>query len=620
MQRPYLTKSDFKVAQTCPTKLYYRKMDYPTVGGGDEYLAMLADQGYLVEALARTFYPEGRWVGYRDNAEAAARDTLAAMSDSCTLFEATFISRGKLARADILVRHGDVLELIEIKSRGIDRQHYDMLIAAGKPNPFHVTRNPREIRKEWRPYLEDAAFQVAVLEEIFPDARILAYLMMLDNSRPVQIDGLHHHFTPRSPHDLHDDLAPPVADFRGDVFEVRRNMLLTRIDVTAEVQLLLPEVRRRAAEYLDTLIPSPRRVMTPPSIACRSCEYRVPDGEFRGFHDCWGEMADVQPHILDLYHVHGAGGPKQNLANSLIAQGKASLLDIPETMLVRSDDSPGVQARRQRVQIACMRTNREWLDDRLGDELESLTFPLHFVDFETCTPAIPRYLGMRPFDLIAFQWSCQTVAGPDAKPEPSDWLQSTDVYPNTAFAATLRHRLGDGGSVLAWATHETTVLRAVRRQILERGDGDPELAAWIEDLLASGRLVDMHKMTLRHYFHPRMGGRTSLKVVVDAVWRSSPRIRGRLPEYGVEKEDGPAGPYEALPRLEIAGRQIAVTEGTGANVAYFLMMERLSKCAKPEADAWRQLLRQYCNLDTLAMVMVWWHWRDLIGKMEQQNG
>src|SRR5690606_29472654 len=176
MQRPYLTKSDFKVAQTCPTKLYYRKMDYPTVGGGDEYLAMLADQGYLVEALARTFYPEGRWVGYRDNAEAAARDTLAAMSDSCTLFEATFISRGKLARADILVRHGDVLELIEIKSRGIDRQHYDMLIAAGKPNPFHVTRNPREIRKEWRPYLEDAAFQVAVLEEIFPDARILAYL------------------------------------------------------------------------------------------------------------------------------------------------------------------------------------------------------------------------------------------------------------------------------------------------------------------------------------------------------------------------------------------------------------------------------------------------------------
>ena len=33
----FLTKSDFKVAQTCPTKLYYRKLGYPTREDGDEY-------------------------------------------------------------------------------------------------------------------------------------------------------------------------------------------------------------------------------------------------------------------------------------------------------------------------------------------------------------------------------------------------------------------------------------------------------------------------------------------------------------------------------------------------------------------------------------------------------
>ncbi len=52
----YLTKSDFKVAQTCATKLYYRKLGYPTREDGDEYLAALADQGYLIEALARALY------------------------------------------------------------------------------------------------------------------------------------------------------------------------------------------------------------------------------------------------------------------------------------------------------------------------------------------------------------------------------------------------------------------------------------------------------------------------------------------------------------------------------------------------------------------------------------
>ena len=57
MHHYYLTKSDFKVARTCPTKLYYRKKGYPTHDDGNEYLATLADQGYLVEALARTLYP-----------------------------------------------------------------------------------------------------------------------------------------------------------------------------------------------------------------------------------------------------------------------------------------------------------------------------------------------------------------------------------------------------------------------------------------------------------------------------------------------------------------------------------------------------------------------------------
>lgn len=43
MANRYLTKSDFKVAQTCPTKLYYRKLGYPTREDGDEYLQALAE-------------------------------------------------------------------------------------------------------------------------------------------------------------------------------------------------------------------------------------------------------------------------------------------------------------------------------------------------------------------------------------------------------------------------------------------------------------------------------------------------------------------------------------------------------------------------------------------------
>lgn len=55
-----LTKSDFKVARTCGTKLYYRKLGYPTTSDDDPYLEFLADGGYMIEAIAKLLFPEGR--------------------------------------------------------------------------------------------------------------------------------------------------------------------------------------------------------------------------------------------------------------------------------------------------------------------------------------------------------------------------------------------------------------------------------------------------------------------------------------------------------------------------------------------------------------------------------
>src|SRR6266480_3076111 len=44
--KTYLSKSDFKVARTCATKLYYKKLGYPSIRDDDQYLQFLADGGY----------------------------------------------------------------------------------------------------------------------------------------------------------------------------------------------------------------------------------------------------------------------------------------------------------------------------------------------------------------------------------------------------------------------------------------------------------------------------------------------------------------------------------------------------------------------------------------------
>tara|TARA_B110000091_G_C13574446_1_gene373814 strand:+ start:444 stop:662 length:219 start_codon:yes stop_codon:yes gene_type:complete len=61
MTKPrYLTKSRFKIATECPTKLFYTgKKEYPNTMLDDPFLAALADGGHQVGELAKHYYPNG---------------------------------------------------------------------------------------------------------------------------------------------------------------------------------------------------------------------------------------------------------------------------------------------------------------------------------------------------------------------------------------------------------------------------------------------------------------------------------------------------------------------------------------------------------------------------------
>ena len=105
-----------------------------------------------------------------------------------------------------------------------------------------------------------------------------------------------------------------------------------------------------------------------------------------------------------------------------------------------------------------------------------------------------------------------------------------------------------------------------------------------------------------------MGGRTSIKAVLDALWAASPEMRRRFKELERREGDPTLGPYAALPPIVINGVSEQVVEGTGAIRAYEAMMYGVERKDEGTKEAWRELLRQYCRLDTLAMVLIWEHW------------
>ena len=116
-----LTKSDFKVARTCPTKLYYRKLRYPTTMEDNEYLQFLSDGGYMVETLAHLQFPGGQEISFQVGIEEAARQSAELFARDCvTLFEPTFVAGSLMARVDILDRVGQTARIIEVKAKSID--------------------------------------------------------------------------------------------------------------------------------------------------------------------------------------------------------------------------------------------------------------------------------------------------------------------------------------------------------------------------------------------------------------------------------------------------------------------------------------------------------------------
>jgi hypothetical protein len=600
----HLSKSDFKVARTCGTKLYYRKLRYPSNLEDDPYLEFLADGGYMVETIAKLLFPEGKEIGFGPGVDASALTQEALKKDNVTLFEATFLFGQLLARVDILEKRGNQLRLIEVKAKGFNSQE------VADFGPFRGKRG--DISSKWQPYLEDVAFQTHIVRSLYPKAQVTPFLCLVDKSKTCNAETSFDKFqvVPRAKAEGKKVFSRPEVVFTGNVEALRKNPIVSVVDVSNETEELMPIVRESASTFSATLT-GENPVKIPPALGvrCKKCEYRVDEGVKSGFKECWGKLADVSPHLLDFYRVDVLG-QKGQVAADMIAQGRCSVRDIDAA------DLRGKVGERQSIQLQGTLKNTEFINPQLLKILGTCKYPLHFVDFEACRTAVPYHAGMRPYEQVAFQWSCHTIPTPGADVVHNEWINIEESYPNFEFARSLKKVINGGGTVFVWSHFEKTALKDVRRQLVQYGQTDHDLAAWLDSITSDhGPLVDLCELAKEHYFHPRMAGSLSIKYVLPAVWFESEKIRNHpwFSKYVREKDGRLLDPYEALDPLPFGDDAIedegeAVREGTGAIRTYQEMMYGLRKSDAAFRDTYKQLLLNYCKLDTAAMVMIWIHW------------
>jgi hypothetical protein len=608
-----LSKSDFKLARSCDAKLYFRENGYPDNRDSNPYLALLAEGGYMVEALAKARYVDGVQLEYGRGVVDDYKRTIDLLGrDQVTLFEATLLVGRQQARVDILEKKGNTVRLLEVKSKSFDGAEHAQLLSEGKAGALRGVRKPYNILAKWEEKLEDITFQVLLLEKMLAGVVIKPFLVLIDTSKIALIDNIPSLFELVRRVSADGTGRLHTAHYIGSREQLAELDLVTEVDVSDEVATLRDDVAE-AAEKFESRLDAPLWVHSidiERGSKCGKCEFRVDEANPKnGFAECWGALAEPKPHMLELFSIGTARAlDRSSLADWMVRQQKASLFEIPEDCLVMRDGSIGATAERQLRQIEYTRRGEVFVSSDLRGRIDALSAPMYFIDFETSRLALPYHRGMRAYGLVTFQWSCHTVASHGQKPTHAEWLNKTDVWPNRSFAESLRETIGDSGPVLTWSHFEATTLKQIIADLDRFGHDVPELVAWMTDVFEN-RIVDMHDWARRDYYHPGMRGRTSIKVVLDALWKSDAAMRSQFEAWTGQVADGSRDPYASLPPVEISGVMQDVHEGTGAMRAYQEMMYGADKNDPAVADMWSGLLRRYCELDTLSMVLILEHWR-----------
>lgn len=214
--------------------------------------------------------------------------------------------------------------------------------------------------------------------------------------------------------------------------------------------------------------------------------------------------------------------------------------------------------------------------EAIKNVLDSLKYPLYFIDYETCQYAIPEFEGTKAYQQIPFQYSLHIIKEPNAPLEHKEYLaESEDKNIIKNFAENMIKDLSENGSVIVY----NKAFEATRNK--EIGEMYPDLKGEMERI--NSNMVDlMIPFKNRDYYTKEMKGSYSIKYVLPALYPDSPEL-----DYS---------------NLSL------VHKGDEASNAFLSLKYKTLK----EQKEIREALLKYCELDTYAMVKIWEKFKEII--------
>ena len=274
---------------------------------------------------------------------------------------------------------------------------------------------------------------------------------------------------------------------RECVYPDLSNLFVTE-DVTDQVDPLMDDVPNNIETFKTILAED----VEPEVLIGRHCDkpHTCP------FKDhCW---KDVPEHSIFII-------PRLNRAKKtdLVKMGILSVHDVPDDF--RLNDG-------ERAHVNMVVNNQPEIDDEaIRSLLSELEYPIHFFDFETSNPAIPRFEGLKPFRHFPFQYSCHILQS-DGSLTHHKYLHPDTTDPRLPLVRSLLNHISEVGSVVVYnARFERDILKDLAKFF-------PEHSEALQSIIY--RLWDQLMIFRNHYKHPGFRGSNSLKYVLPVLMPS----------------------------------------------------------------------------------------------------
>lgn len=261
-----------------------------------------------------------------------------------------------------------------------------------------------------------------------------------------------------------------------------------------------------------------------------------------------------EPNVFDLYRIQ---------FSKALQLYQSRCVTFPELDTTELSD-------KQQMQVLCTLNGAEHVDcDGIRSFLNTLSYPLYFLDFETMNDPIPQHDGTKPYQQIPFQYSLHIKESETAPYIHKEFLAPSDGSdPRHALAEQLCHDIPMDVCILAYNKQFEC------GRIKELADSFPNLAYHLMNIRDNMKdLLDPFQKG--YYYVPAMGGSFSIKSVLPALFPNDPELD-----------------YHKLDQQ--------VQNGNDA----MSIFPKIKDMNPQDAQAAREALLRYCELDTWAMVKV----------------